>query len=168
MPKVLATLFSSCEFLRAPSALAKQCISSGLACREYCVAVRVTSATKPRGILHFFVLTEALPRLTARKAATIEPTIQAPISAVTALNDNAPNNSTILSSIRTTSISREVCLKNRRTDCRGACVLTSSRLSNALRWPIKDPTKAVRRPTSKLPSGNYLPSGFWSKTSASF
>lgn len=94
------TLFSPCALLQL------ECISSGMACRECCVAVRVTAATKPRGILHFFVLTEALPRLTARKAATIEPTIQAPISAVTALNDNAPNNSTILSSIRTTSISR--------------------------------------------------------------
>ncbi len=127
-----------------------------------------THLVKPRGILHFFVLTEALPRLTARKAATIEPTIQVPISAVTALNDNAPNNSTILSSIRTTSISREACLNNRRTDCRVACVLRSSRLSNALRWLLKDATKAVRRPPPKLPSGSYLPSGFWSKTSASF
>ena len=101
-----AAMHNSLQFLRAPSALEHLL---GLACREYCVAVLVTSAAKPRGILHFFVLTEALPRLTARKAATIEPTIQVPISAVTALNDNAPNNSTILSSIRTTSISGEAC-----------------------------------------------------------
>src|SRR5882762_1662962 len=39
----------------------------------------------------------------ARKAATIEPTIQVPISAVRALNDSARNDSTVLSSIRTTS-----------------------------------------------------------------
>jgi hypothetical protein len=80
-------------------------------CREYggCRPGRLSQETGE--LLHFFVLMVALPRLTARKAATIEPTIQVPISAVRALKDSAPNNPIILSNIRTTLISSEACLK---------------------------------------------------------
>jgi hypothetical protein len=42
----------------------------------------------------------ALPRLTARRAITIEPTIQEPISKVRALKKRLTSSSTILSSIR--------------------------------------------------------------------
>ena len=50
--------------------------------------------------LHRLVLAVALPRLTARTAATIEPTTQEPINKVRALNNRSPSNTTVLSSIR--------------------------------------------------------------------
>ncbi|MGA7927950.1 MAG: hypothetical protein WCA20_18420 [Candidatus Sulfotelmatobacter sp.] len=58
----------------------------------------VTSATKPKTFP--FVLTVALARLTALRAATIEPTIQKLTSKGRALKPRPPNNSTVLSSMR--------------------------------------------------------------------
>jgi hypothetical protein len=47
----------------------------------------------------------ALPRLTARRAATIEPTIEKPSSKSTPSENRPPSNSTVLASIRTLSAS---------------------------------------------------------------
>src|ERR1700719_1352050 len=55
---------------------------------------------KTRQRFHLLIFAVALPRLTARRAATIEPTIQEPISKVTALNNTSPSNSTALSICR--------------------------------------------------------------------
>jgi hypothetical protein len=48
------------------------------------------------------VVTVALPRLTARRAATIEPTIQKLISKGRAIKHKPPSNSTVLSSMHAT------------------------------------------------------------------
>jgi hypothetical protein len=61
--------------------------------------------------LHPLVLTAALPRATAHRAATIEPTIQEPINKVRALNSRSPSNSIALCSIRSSSVSSSVCPK---------------------------------------------------------
>jgi hypothetical protein len=53
--------------------------------------------------LHHFLVATALP-LTARRAAAIEPTIQEPISKVRTLKTKSPSNSTVLSSIRASSL----------------------------------------------------------------
>ena len=51
-------------------------------------------------LLYSLVFTVALPWPTARSAATIEPTIQEPISKVRALNNRPASNSTTLPNIR--------------------------------------------------------------------
>jgi hypothetical protein len=110
IPCFECALHNSLQFLLAPSAIRHFLRKFGF-CREYCGYRTGHLNHQTEGRLHFFVLIVALPRLTARKAATIEPTIQVPISAVRAVKDSAPNNSTILSSVRTTSISSGACLK---------------------------------------------------------
>src|SRR5258708_38757399 len=47
-------------------------------------------------LLHLLVSTARLPRPTARRAATIEPTMQEPISKARALKNRPPSNSTRL------------------------------------------------------------------------
>jgi hypothetical protein len=59
------------------------------------------SATKTEDLLHLPVLTVELPWLTARSAATIEPTIQELIIKVRAIKNTPTSNSPMLSSIRT-------------------------------------------------------------------
>jgi hypothetical protein len=87
------------------------------------------------GLLHLLVLTAMLPRLTARRAATIEPTIQEPITKVRALKNRPPSNSTVLSSMRT-SLRLYWRLAEARLFRIGAqitvepCVLNSSQLSD--------------------------------------
>jgi hypothetical protein len=83
--------------------------------------------------LHLLVFTVALPWLTARRAATIEPTMQEPISKIKALKNRPPSNSTTLSSIRTSLVCSSGCPEHKftewGTDCREDCVLRSSQLS---------------------------------------
>jgi hypothetical protein len=98
--------------------------------------------------LHPLVLTAALPRVTAHRAATIEPTIQEPINRVRALNSRSPSNSTTLCSIRNPSVSSSVCpkivySKSGRTDRPGS--LRSEELP-ALRTQVPDSSKSPMGP----------------------
>jgi len=143
-------------------------------CREYraCVIRDSHFSHETGGLLHLLVVTAVLPRLTDRRAATIEPTMQEPITKVRALKNKPPNNSTVLSSMRT---SLRLCWRfsEARVFRIGAqitvepCVLKSSQLSDRGSLAPQPKEAAVVDRLSKLRCNNYIPPGFWSKTSAS-
>ncbi len=104
-------------------------------------------------LLHFRVLPIALPRLTARRAATIEPMMQKLIRKASALKHRSPSHSSALSSMRTSPSPVMTC------DC-------SPRSPNATRWSLKHPVRqqlqiewpnSLRRSKALRRQGKALP-----------
>jgi len=96
----------------------------------------VTSAPKAK-ISFTSSPSPSFSRLTAHRAATIEPTIQKMISKVRAPQKRPNSNSTMLSTIGMSFRLQCVCLTlvystNRRTDCDRTCALRDSNSPNAV------------------------------------
>ena len=105
------TLCSSCAFLQPRGISSEVWLLQGILWLRSSEAVHLSHETED--LLHLLVPTVWLPRPTARRAATIEPTMQEPISKARALKNRPPSNSTLLFSICISPFSSGVCAKPR-------------------------------------------------------
>ena len=111
-----AALHNSLQFLRSPSATIHSLRTFGF-CGIWWLPSAETIISDETEYPHFLVLTLVLPRLTARRAAIIEPAMQALISKARALKPRPPSNAMVLSSMAGLSVSSGLSPKSQASEC---------------------------------------------------